>query len=89
VKSYFLLYPSFGGVFKDGSREEAINMAGKEYKQLSCRDAGADCDFLVRAETKEEVMAVAAGHGARVHGMKEVTPEMKNKMESIIKTVRV
>ncbi|MGD0625245.1 MAG: DUF1059 domain-containing protein [Thermodesulfobacteriota bacterium] len=64
-------------------------MAGKEYKQLTCRDAGADCDFLVRAETKEEVMAVATGHGARVHGMKEVTPELKNKMESIIKTVRV
>ena len=64
-------------------------MAQKEYQQLSCRDAGADCDFLVRAETKEEVLAVAAGHGARVHGMKEVTPELKNKMESLIKTVRV
>jgi predicted small metal-binding protein len=32
-------------------------MAQKEYKQLSCRDAGADCDFLVRAETEEVVMA--------------------------------
>lgn len=64
-------------------------MANKEYKQLSCRDAGADCDFLVRAETEDEVMTVAAGHGARVHGMKEVTPELKNKMKSLIKTVWV
>jgi predicted small metal-binding protein len=64
-------------------------MAQKEYKQLSCRDAGADCDFLVRAETEDEVMSVAAGHGSRVHGMTEVTPELKNKMKSIIKTVRV
>jgi len=64
-------------------------MAKKEYKQLSCRDAGADCDFLVRAETEEEVMTVAAAHGARVHGMKEVNPELKNKMKSLIKTVMV
>jgi predicted small metal-binding protein len=64
-------------------------MAQKEYKQLSCRDAGAECDFLVRAETEEEVMAVAANHGARVHGMKEVTPELKNKMKSLIKSVWV
>ncbi len=64
-------------------------MAQKEYKQLSCRDAGADCDFLVRAETEEEVMQVAAAHGARSHGMKEITPELKSKMKSLIKTVRV
>ncbi len=64
-------------------------MAQREYKQLSCREAGADCDFLVRAETEDEVMSVAASHGSRVHGMTEVTPELKNKMKSIIKTVRV
>jgi predicted small metal-binding protein len=64
-------------------------MAAREYKQLNCRDAGADCDFLVRAETEDEVFAVAAAHGARVHGMKEVTPDLKSKMKSMIKTVRV
>lgn len=64
-------------------------MAQKQYKQLSCKDAGADCDFLVRAETEEEVITVAASHGARVHGIKEVTPELKNKMKSLIKTVWV
>jgi predicted small metal-binding protein len=64
-------------------------MAQKEYKQLNCRDAGAECDFLVRAETEEEVMQVAAAHGARVHGMKEITPELKSKMKSRIKSVRV
>jgi len=63
-------------------------MAQREYKQLSCRQAGADCDFLVRAETEEEVMAVAAGHAAR-HGIREVTPELKAKMQSLIKTVEV
>jgi predicted small metal-binding protein len=64
-------------------------MAQREYKQLNCRDSGVQCDFLVRAETEEEVMQVAAAHGARVHGMKEITPELKSKMKSLIKTVRV
>lgn len=64
-------------------------MAKKEYKQLSCRDAGADCDFLVRAETEDEVLAVAAAHASPVHGMKEVPAEQKAKMKSLMKTVRV
>jgi predicted small metal-binding protein len=64
-------------------------MAQKQYKQLSCREAGADCDFLVRAETEDEVLTVAAGHGSRVHGITEITPEMKSKMNSLIKTVWV
>ncbi len=61
----------------------------REYKQVSCRDAGVDCDFLVRAETEDEVFALAAAHGARVHGLKEITPDMKSKMKSMIKTVLV
>ncbi len=64
-------------------------MEKKEYKQLSCRDAGSNCDFMVRAETEDEVMAVVAGHGARAHGMKEVTPEMREKIRSLIKNVKV
>jgi predicted small metal-binding protein len=64
-------------------------MATKEYKQLSCRDAGADCDFLVRAESEDEIMTVASEHGCRVHGMCQVTPELKDQMKSIIKTVMV
>ena len=63
-------------------------MAQKEYKQLSCREAGADCDFLVRAETEEEILKVASEHATR-HGIKEMTPELKNKMKSLIKTVWV
>ncbi len=66
-----------------------IGMAQKQYKQLSCRDAGADCDFLVRAETEEEVMKVAAEHGARVHGMNDMTQELGKKIKSQIKDVWV
>jgi predicted small metal-binding protein len=59
------------------------------YKQLTCRDAGADCDFLVRAETEEEVLAVAGGHGKRVHGYTDISPEMLTAMKGIIKTVPI
>ncbi len=64
-------------------------MAVREYRQLSCRDAGADCDFLVRAETEDEVLEVAAAHGARMHGMKEVSPDLKSKIKSAIRTVLI
>jgi predicted small metal-binding protein len=70
-------------------RKEALGMAQREYKELSCREAGADCDFLVRAETEEEVLKVASDHAASRHGMKEITPELKNKMKSLMKSVWV
>ncbi len=61
-------------------------MAKREYKQLSCRDAGADCDFLVRAETEEEVLRVAADHACRIHGKCEIPPD---KIRPLIKNVAV
>ncbi len=64
-------------------------MAAREYKQLSCRYGGSDCDFLVRAESEDEVLAVVAAHGARFHGWKEVSPDLKSKIKSLIKTVVV
>ncbi|MGA2959485.1 MAG: DUF1059 domain-containing protein [Thermodesulfobacteriota bacterium] len=43
-------------------------MAGRFYKELSCKDVMGGCGFLVRAETEDEVMVVASGHGCRGHG---------------------
>ena len=62
-------------------------MAGKIYHEVSCRDAGADCDFMVRAETKEEVLRVVADHACRSHQMCEISPDMKAKVSSLMKTV--
>jgi predicted small metal-binding protein len=69
------------------SLEGGIIMAQKEYRQLSCRDAGADCDFLVRAETEDEVMNLAGQHACLVHNMCEVTPELKAKMHESMRVV--
>jgi predicted small metal-binding protein len=68
-------------------RKEEGKMAQKEYRQLSCRDVGADCDFMVRAETADEVMSLAGEHACRSHNVCEVTPELKSKVEGSIKTV--
>ena len=63
-------------------------MATKEYKQISCRDFGADCDFLVRAESEEEVSALATEHACRIHSKCQV-PTDQSKIKQHIKTVWV
>jgi len=68
-------------------QERRRNMAQKEYKELSCRDTGADCDFLVRAETAEEAISVASEHGCRIHNVCEITPEARDRMYSLTRSV--
>ncbi len=62
-------------------------MDQREYKQLSCRDLGTDCDFLVRAEKEDELLALVGKHVCGVHGRCEITPEIKNKMLVSMKSV--
>ncbi len=62
-------------------------MAKKEYKQLSCRDSGADCDFMIRAQTEEEVIRLVTEHACRVHSKCEIPPQ--SKIRPLIKGVWV
>jgi predicted small metal-binding protein len=57
-------------------------------KTLSCREAGFDCDYVVKGETEEEVMKNGGEHAMKVHGMKqeEITPEMKQKLKGLIRS---
>jgi predicted small metal-binding protein len=59
----------------------------KEYRELSCRDTGADCDFLVRAETADEVLSAVSEHACRVHNICEITPEARDRMNSLTRSV--
>jgi len=54
-------------------------------KAIHCMDLGADCDFVARGETLEDVMRVGAEHGKAVHGITEVSPEMMEKVGSIVR----
>jgi predicted small metal-binding protein len=62
-------------------------MAGKIYRQITCRDAGADCDFMVRAETQDELMRIVADHACRSHNFCEFSPELREKVLTHTKTV--
>jgi predicted small metal-binding protein len=57
-------------------------------KTVICREAGFDCDHVVKGETEEEVMKNGADHAMKVHGMKEedMTPELKKKIKGLIRT---
>ena len=57
-------------------------------KTLSCREAGFDCDYVVKGETEEEIFKNGAQHAMQDHGMKEedITSEFKEKLRGLIKT---
>ena len=50
-------------------------------KTLSCREAGFDCDYVVKGETEEEVMKNGGEHAMKVHGMKTRRNNFRNETE--------
>jgi len=52
-------------------------------KDLHCRDAGMDCDFIASGNTDKEVMDRASAHAESVHKMK-VTPDLTKRMKILI-----
>jgi len=53
-------------------------------KTLHCRDAGFDCEAVVRANTEEEVLSQATEHAQIVHGV-TVTPELAAGIKTLIR----
>jgi predicted small metal-binding protein len=53
-------------------------------KELRCRDAGFDCDAVMRAQSEEEVLQIAAQHAKEAHQV-EVTPEMAKQIATLIR----
>jgi len=54
-------------------------------KVIRCRDVGFDCNGVIKAKTEKEALALAAEHAQAVHGLKEVTPEIVEKIRSVIR----
>ncbi len=52
--------------------------------RLACAKLMPGCDFKVEAATEEELLQKAAAHAAQDHGIKEITPELVNKVKSIM-----
>ena len=53
-------------------------------KVIRCSDVGFDCEGVVRAETEEEVLQMAAEHAKSVHGITELTDDIVAKVKSVI-----
>ena len=54
-------------------------------KVLRCRDVGMDCDFVVRADSEEEILKKAAEHAAAEHDMKEIPEEVLSQVRAAIR----
>lgn len=53
-------------------------------KEVLCRDVGFDCEGVVTADTEEETLQLVAQHAASAHGVTEVTPEIAEKVKSVM-----
>ena len=54
-------------------------------KVIHCRDVGYDCNGVIRANNEEEALQQAAQHAREVHGLAEVSPEILEKIKSVMK----
>ena len=53
-------------------------------KVIYCRDVGFDCDGVIRADSEEEALDMAAEHARDVHGLQEVTPEVVAQVRAVM-----
>lgn len=56
-------------------------------KRMQCADVGLDCDFAAMADTEEELLQIVSEHAERVHGVEEITPELKRKVLDAVEEV--
>lgn len=56
-------------------------------KTLTCKDAGFDCDIVIKGDTEDELMANAGEHAMKEHDIKpgDMTPELKQKLRGLIR----
>ncbi len=54
---------------------------------LQCKDTGAGCDAVLRADTMDELQQKIAAHGKEVHGMDvaSMPEEQKQQLMSLVK----
>ena len=52
-------------------------------RELHCKDAGFDCDAVVRGDSDEDVLAQVAPHAKDVHSL-DVTPELRDQLAGLI-----
>ncbi len=61
----------------------------EEYKQIACREIGADCDFVAQGKTDQEVVDKCAEHAKSQHGVMGFPPGWYVMIRSHMRTVQV
>jgi len=56
-------------------------------KTFSCKDTGADCDFVAKGETEQEVLQQCAEHAKAAHKLSEIPAELVDKIRSAIRDI--
>ena len=54
-------------------------------KVLRCRDVGVSCDTEIRGQSEAEILQKAAEHAKSCHTGITITPELQQKLRSLIK----
>ena len=54
-------------------------------KELRCNDVNPECDFRMEGNDEAEVMAKAAEHAKRDHGMAQIPPDVAQKARAAIR----
>jgi predicted small metal-binding protein len=56
-------------------------------KTISCREAGFECNYIVKGESEEEVLKNGVDHVLKIHGMRPdaITPEFKEIARALIR----
>ena len=55
-------------------------------KHMACNDVVAGCAFTASAPTEDELLKQVQAHAAEAHGVKEVTPELAEKVKAAIQS---
>ena len=52
---------------------------------FKCKDLGMACPFEATAKSEDELMSKIKKHAAQAHDMKEIPPDMMEKIKKVIK----
>jgi predicted small metal-binding protein len=55
-------------------------------KQIACGDVVEGCHFTAEAATESELVEKVRAHAAKDHGVKEITPELADKVKAAIRS---
>jgi predicted small metal-binding protein len=63
---------------------DSFAVGGLMAKTVSCRDVGADCNFVARGNSEEEVLSQVSEHARTAHKISEIPPEVADKVRAAI-----